>query len=658
MEKLDKTISEIWESDYIIPLYQRNYAWGETQITRLLQDIHEAMRKKQTSNYYIGSLVVLERPDGLFEVIDGQQRLTTLHLLCKTLESLQKPHLSYESRPEVEDFFTQLFRKSTDDFLNDCDRIATRKTYRLAEAMKLMQDISVYPSKEDGENKGHTIREMSQEERDAFAKYINENVILIRTILPADTDVAAYFEIMNNRGEQLQEHEIVKALLIRNLKSDKISRDVFSTIWDACSQMEIPIQKSLSDLRLDKDHPLFDEGFGGLIVENIKEYSSKEKEMLSSPLTIDEILQETDMSSVTDLEDNDEEIKYEPIIDFPNFLMHMLRMEMRNKLAEENSAEENKVPLNANDLLSEYEKLKEYIKPEEFIMALLKYRTLFDRYIIKCQGEGEEDENLKWVMLKPYLYHNNNKDEDSLKYKNTFSRNESRKDADENETAENVQKRITMQESMLQVTFRNRKYKNWLFDLLVWLGEHQVIESVCPEEMIAFLDKWMTEYYNEIAGKEEDPESPFESKGTQTPHFVLNFIDYLYWVAKTDGIQCNGVDFIDKVDDFNFRYYNSVEHHLPQSYTELHNEENIEEGKDITPDNIGNLCLISRRKNSSLNDKAPTEKAKLEVGLQPKRKIMYHMTIENKLWDLDTITEHYNSVMNLLNLKKEILKLS
>ena len=127
MEKLDKTISEIWESDYIIPLYQRNYAWGETQITRLLQDIHEAMRKKQTSNYYIGSLVVLERPDGLFEVIDGQQRLTTLHLLCKTLESLQKPHLSYESRPEVEDFFTQLFRKSTDDFLNDCDRIATAR---------------------------------------------------------------------------------------------------------------------------------------------------------------------------------------------------------------------------------------------------------------------------------------------------------------------------------------------------------------------------------------------------------------------------------------------------------------------------------------------------------------------------------------------------
>ena len=211
---------------------------------------------------------------------------------------------------------------------------------------------------------------------------------------------------------------------------------------------------------------------------------------------------------------------------------------------------------------------------------------------------------------------------------------------------------------MLQVTFRNRKYKNWLFDLLVWLGEHPVIENVCPEEMIAFLDKWMTEYYNEIAGKEEEPESPFENNGTQTPHFVFNFIDYLYWVAKTDGIQCKGVDFIDKVDDFNFRYYNSVEHHLPQSYTELHNEENIEDGKVITPDNIGNLCLISRRKNSSLNDKAPTEKAKLEVGLQPKRKIMYHMTIENKIWDLDTITDHYNSVKGLLNLRKEILKLS
>ena len=79
MENLVKSIKEIFDTSnkYIIPLYQRNYAWGKEQIEALIQDIYEAY-KNQSSNYYIGSLVVLRRHNGDYEVIDGQQRLTTL----------------------------------------------------------------------------------------------------------------------------------------------------------------------------------------------------------------------------------------------------------------------------------------------------------------------------------------------------------------------------------------------------------------------------------------------------------------------------------------------------------------------------------------------------------------------------------------------------
>ena len=107
MSKLNKSISQIWSDDYVVPLYQRNYAWQENQIQQLLQDVYDNS-KIPDSNYFIGSLVVLQRPDGVYEVIDGQQRLTTLHIICKSLDLLDVPHLTYDSRPEVEDFLAHL----------------------------------------------------------------------------------------------------------------------------------------------------------------------------------------------------------------------------------------------------------------------------------------------------------------------------------------------------------------------------------------------------------------------------------------------------------------------------------------------------------------------------------------------------------------------
>ncbi len=65
-------------------------------------------------------------------------------------------------------------------------------------------------------------------------------------------------------------------------------------------------------------------------------------------------------------------------------------------------------------------------------------------------------------------------------------------------------------------------------------------------------------------------------------------------------------------------------------------------------DMIGNLCLISRRKNASLNDKGPTEKAKDEKGLQPKRRIMYEITAQNKRWGRMEIEAHQKDIIDLL----------
>lgn len=629
MSKLNKTISQIWLDDYVVPLYQRNYAWQESQIQQLLQDVYDNSKSPE-SNYFIGSLVVLQRPDGIYEVIDGQQRLTTLHIICKSLNMLDVPHLTYDSRPEVEEFFRGLFASATSkEYAEECKKRDSRKIYRLVEAIDIVESTDIHTHPGFADDRTICLSSMDENEKLQFKEYLNNNVIIVRTVLPIDTDVAAYFEIMNNRGEQLQEHEIIKALMMKELNSRQ--RTMFSSVWDACSQMSIPIQKTLRDYRLNNQLPLFGQYYDSLCTDYLDEYKSNTTDCQT--LSIDDILLSINagQNAISNVEDA--EIKYESIIDFPNFLMHLFKQL------------DGEVQLNANHLLDSYDSIKSIISPMDFIKRMLKTRCLFDRYIIKSQGEGEEDENIKWKMLKPYLFYSKTKKENSLRFKNTFSGNYY--EADENEQENDIQKRIIMQQSMLQVTFRNKKYKNWLFDLLTWLYDKEV-NDIDPSQLSEYLDQWILCYYDNLEGKTSPLEGTdwvFEALGTDTPHFIFNFIDYLYWVAKRNG-KAN-VRYTDEVDDFYFRYYNSVEHHLPQSYEDTGN---------VNVDNIGNLCLISRRKNSSLNDKAPLEKAKIESGLQPKRKIMYRITHDsNGLWGKKQIMEHNKDIKSLLDSRKSIL---
>ena len=76
------------EADYVIPMYQRNYAWGKPEIQTLINDVIDACQKNSETQYYIGTLVVFKRQDGRLEVIDGQQRFTTLTLLSIYLKNL------------------------------------------------------------------------------------------------------------------------------------------------------------------------------------------------------------------------------------------------------------------------------------------------------------------------------------------------------------------------------------------------------------------------------------------------------------------------------------------------------------------------------------------------------------------------------------------
>lgn len=613
---LHKTIEEIWDDNYVVPLYQRAFAWGEEQITQLIQDVYDSYKAHPDGTYYIGSLVVLRRPDDTFEVIDGQQRLTTLHIVRRILSDNIPCRLTYDSRPDVELFFDGLYQSPSPEQYADDHRHADHgKAYRLYDALDTVLEAKIVTQRRDEGDLTTTLATMDDATRDELGRYLLTHVVLIRTELPADTDVAAYFEIMNNRGEQLQEHEIIKAKMMARLASEH-ERGVFSRVWDACSQMSVPIQRALADGR----ERVFGADFNTLSTEALATLATDMPTRAAQ--TIDDILADTTPTQSADIPLDPVELPYEPIIDFPNFLMHAFKLI------------EPSVQLNADKMQEEYDKLLD-IDAMDFVARLLRLRTLFDRYVVKTVGEDEDDENLKWMLKRPYAARG------ALKFRNTFSTATTEPDDDESENDEDEQARLVKQESLLQVTFRGKKYKRWLFALLTFLMEQKCpVEEVKAGDLIRFLDQWIIGQYEHLLQTKGD----ITAKGTDTPHFLFVFIDYLYWLESL--APRHKIPFTKKKFLFNYKYYNSVEHHLPQSYTHT-------DGAKL--DDIGNLCLISKSKNSSLNDKGPLEKANDKQGLMPKRTIMYEMTRREKGWATRQIELHSQDIKKLLAAYRDII---
>ena len=85
---------------YIIPIYQRDFAWTASELVRFISDIENA-RENGDREYYIGSLVAFVKEDGAFVGVDGQQRLTALSLLL-TLANKGNINLHYEARESSE----------------------------------------------------------------------------------------------------------------------------------------------------------------------------------------------------------------------------------------------------------------------------------------------------------------------------------------------------------------------------------------------------------------------------------------------------------------------------------------------------------------------------------------------------------------------------
>ena len=303
-------VEDIFNSEngkYKIPIYQRNYAWKELQIRQLIQDVYDYAEIGNKRKYYIGTLVV--RPDkekNTFEVIDGQQRLTTLSMLVAYLKKVSN-NTQESEKTELKNTITFQCRNASTNSLNkiwknqNSDYDATDPItagYQILK--KSFEDIV-------GKASGNVTNE-------DYLKYLLENVIIYRIPVPEDTDLNHYFEIMNTRGEQLEKHEILKAKLLSVFteEEDSYKKKFLNEIWETCSNMG----KYLSYGTLQSYESVSKEA------QPPKAQSESKNQTIENP-TIKNII---DSNRNIDNKDNSTEDRYRSIIDFPNFLLLVLKL--------------------------------------------------------------------------------------------------------------------------------------------------------------------------------------------------------------------------------------------------------------------------------------------------------------------------------------------
>lgn len=648
-------------ASYLVPMYQRNYAWGEGEITQLIQDVLDYQQKttagKEPQTYYIGTLVVFDRGHQCFEVIDGQQRFTTLSLLANWLKNHHESgvldigwynaiNLEFESRHISTDTFARLWQGVEPHKLRGSEfNKGLVKGYELIG--KSLKDLK-----------------LEGEKLTAFLDYLFNHVQISRIEVPDDTDLNHFFEVMNNRGEQLEKHEVVKARLmsvLNNIEDEPArqrSLNTLSRVWEACSNMERYVQYGFTP---DERHRLFGQNhWGSFVPANFHQLNDllilspddkalgTDQETNATGRTLAEIL---NGETITVQSDGEEEVaaseRFNSVINFANFLLHVLRVVSREP------SETEGVPLDDKQLIEQFElRILKQENPIEsvqnFTYALLKCKYLFDQFIIKREfakgTDGWSLKRLNWYSAK------------SVSYINTF---------DEGDGGfEGINRQILMLLSAFHVSTPTLVYKHWLNGALRYLFDTHTsdlpinaadylthLEQLARRFMFwRFLaDDGQQSYYAMIYGNKYMPELVVDRErakkkmrfGSVENNFVFNFLDYLLWC------QNKSRDEVSRRFEFTFR--SSVEHFYPQhpmdGYPKLNDELHA----------FGNLCLISHSKNSRLSNYQPKQKQEhFEVSLLKneidslKLQAMIKLMKKRNNWGKDEIAEHEADMLSLL----------
>lgn len=240
-----KPINDLLDKEFYIPAYQRGYRWTKRQVTDLLEDIKEFQQQVENSTnakdkfYCLQPIVVKEHGDK-WEIVDGQQRLTTIHIILTCLKEIlplvgkSRYQISYETRTDSSDFLANINEDQAEDNID---------FFHIVEAKKAVDEWF----KDKGNYRIQLIQTLLNEDE------IGKNVKVIWYELGEHENATEVFTRLNMGKIPLVNAELVKALFLKSSnfidnnqsikeqnKSIRLEQVNISQEWDS-------IEKNLQD---------------------------------------------------------------------------------------------------------------------------------------------------------------------------------------------------------------------------------------------------------------------------------------------------------------------------------------------------------------------------------------------------------------------------
>jgi uncharacterized protein with ParB-like and HNH nuclease domain len=256
----DLTIEQLFNDFYVVPNFQREYVWEEKQVEQLLKDVFAEFPSSDTNSesdeYFIGSVVVSfgdEGEDSPYEVIDGQQRITTAYIfLCAVKNYI----LAIENHRPVDGLKRAISDTATNSKGIDIPRYRVSLQYEdsrgVLEAIAQEEvDLDSIPqassSSENIINAYRTIQGFLRQEFDSneaeirrFYAHFTKKVKLVRVLAMSVTRALRVFETINDRGVGLNPMDLLKNLMFRQAAKEdfEILKDKWKELTDAIQAVD------------------------------------------------------------------------------------------------------------------------------------------------------------------------------------------------------------------------------------------------------------------------------------------------------------------------------------------------------------------------------------------------------------------------------------
>lgn len=232
-------------TDIRVPPFQRAYAWEDSEVEILIQDLLEAFRTRTV--YFLGAIVVIRpRNRGPSDVVDGQQRLTTLTIMLAAMRDLAK------TKEEEGLLHTMIGHEALNVFgtvhrwrvtLNPTDTPFFRRFVQERGATRLdegLREDACDPGSESQQRLSAAIghmrdyfSDMADEERSRFVMWLLDQVTVVRVRVSEFAVAQKVFSSLNHRGKPLSDHDILKSALFERAELSPSEAVALGRKWDS-----------------------------------------------------------------------------------------------------------------------------------------------------------------------------------------------------------------------------------------------------------------------------------------------------------------------------------------------------------------------------------------------------------------------------------------